>query len=85
MQFTMANLVDLLFSLSGGVEAPDRPAEELADLEFTELGIDSLTLFNVLHRIQHSYGVELSPDIVVELETPRDLFDEVVRKSTIAA
>jgi act minimal PKS acyl carrier protein len=85
MQFTMAELVDLLFSLTGGAEAPDRAAEELADLEFTELGIDSLALFNALHRIQHIYGVELSPDIVIELETPRDLFNEVVRQLTIAA
>ena len=85
MQFTMAKLVDLLFSLTGEAEAPDRPAEELADLEFTELGIDSLALFNALHRIQHIYGVELSPDIVIELETPRDLFHEVVRQHTIAA
>lgn len=85
MAFTMAGLVDLLVSLTGGSEAPDRPAEELADLEFTELGIDSLALFNALHRIQHVYGVELSPDIVIELETPRDLFNEVVRQLTIAA
>ncbi|MGW3966165.1 acyl carrier protein [Amycolatopsis sp. NPDC005003] len=85
MQFTMTELLDLLFSLTGEAEAPDRPAEELADLEFAELGIDSLALFNALHRIEQKHGVELPADIVIELETPRDLFDEVVRQLAIVA
>lgn len=82
--FTMDELIRLLDELSGDDVTLDGPVDRLADRDFADLGVDSLALFNALHRIRRTYGVEVPPDVVVELGTPRNLFDAVAQQVSVA-
>ncbi|NGO67598.1 acyl carrier protein [Streptomyces boncukensis] len=74
--FTTKQLVDLLRECAGEDEAVDLDGDIL-DLAFTDLGYDSLALFNTVSRIERDYAVELPEDVVGEAGTPRQLLDLV--------
>jgi minimal PKS acyl carrier protein len=80
VQFTIDELNRTLYTLAGEEDAPFSIGDDIADVDFVDLGIDSLTLFNTLHRIQRDYSIELPDEVVIELSTPRELFDEITRQ-----
>jgi act minimal PKS acyl carrier protein len=81
VEFTIDELTRLLYTLAGGEEeAPFNLGDDIADMDFVDIGIDSLTLFNTLHRIQRDYDIELPDEVVIELSTPRELLDEVAKQ-----
>ncbi|WP_053849565.1 acyl carrier protein [Streptomyces sp. NRRL B-24085] len=74
--FEIKDLVQLLRECAGEDEEVDLDGDIL-DLQFTDLGYDSLALFNTVSRIERDYSVELPDDVVAEIRTPRQLVDLV--------
>jgi minimal PKS acyl carrier protein len=52
-------------------------AGDILDVPFADLGYDSLALMESAARIKQEYGVDISDDILAELETPRAVLDLV--------
>jgi act minimal PKS acyl carrier protein len=66
------NLMD-----ADGVEDRVALAPSMLDLDFAEIGVDSLTVVELIDRIQEMYGVPIADDVVQMLSTPRKLLDFV--------
>lgn len=73
---TMARLVDILRESAGEDEAVDLDGDVL-DTPFTDLGYDSLALYNTVGRVEREYRIRLPEDLVGDSTTPRDLIDAV--------
>ncbi len=52
------------------------------DSTFEDLGIGSLELVELLHRVQDAFGVALPAHVLASAETPRDLLQAVTRSHT---
>ncbi|MFD6224068.1 acyl carrier protein [Nocardia asteroides] len=72
--FTLDDLRRILREGSGDSPGLDG---EFADLEFEELGYESLALLETTGRIKREFGVALDDDAVVAVTTPRALVDLV--------
>ena len=55
------------------------------DSPFDDLGIGSLELVELLHRVQDSFGVTLPSHLLATAETPRDLMRAVTRNHAPSA
>lgn len=73
-EFTVQDLVRLLRECAGEDESVDLEGDIL-DTTFTDLGYDSLALFNTVSRIERDYLVQLPDEVVSEARTPRHLTD----------
>jgi act minimal PKS acyl carrier protein len=73
---TIDDLRDVLAACAGGAENASLNGD-FSDLDFEELGYDSLALMETAARIEQDYGVHLPDDLVTELRTPRELLDFV--------
>lgn len=71
-------LITILRECAGEDEEVDLDGEVL-DVEFQDLGYDSIALLETASRIQIAYGVVLADDVVVQARTPRELLDLVNR------
>lgn len=43
---------------------------DIADIEFSELGYDSLAVLEVCGQVERRYGVQISAEAVAEMPTP---------------
>jgi minimal PKS acyl carrier protein len=58
---------------STGVEPDPEFGGEITDIEFEELGYDSLALLETAARISREYGIALDDDVVADARTPGEL------------
>jgi acyl carrier protein len=75
-KLTVDGLKDLLSSAAGVPEDIDLDVDIL-DIEFDQLGYDSLALLETFSRIERGYGVQLDDSLVTEAVTPRLLLGAV--------
>jgi len=73
---TIADLRRVLREAAGAADNVDLDGDIL-DLEFADLGYDSLALLETAARISHEFGVKLDDDVVVDANTPRKLLTAV--------
>jgi minimal PKS acyl carrier protein len=50
---------------------------DIGDVPFGELGYDSLAVLEIANKIKKDFGVVIPDDLIVELETPRELIGYV--------
>lgn len=48
---------------------------EIIDMEFAELGYDSIAVLEVVGHIRRQYGISLEEDALADVHTPRSLLD----------
>ena len=68
-EFTLDDLREIM-RISVGVEEGVDLDGPIAELEFTELGYDSLALAEVVSQVSRRYAVEIGEDEAFELTTP---------------
>ncbi|WP_369033865.1 MULTISPECIES: acyl carrier protein [Streptomyces] len=80
------NIDDLKRILLEGAGEPEGPGVEATtvDLEFQELGYDSLAVLETCTRIEREFGVSLDEEVLGQARTPRVLVDVVNRHLSIA-
>ncbi|SFP84531.1 acyl carrier protein [Amycolatopsis rubida] len=69
-KFTLENLRETMRSSAGIDEGVDLDGD-IADVEFTELGYDSLAVLELASQVQRRYGVRIPEEAVAEMPTPR--------------
>ncbi|MBV6695864.1 acyl carrier protein [Kitasatospora aureofaciens] len=82
-EFTLDDLIAVLKEAAGADEGVD--LDDILDVPFTDLGYDSLALFNTVNTIERDRGIALPDETVVEATTPRLLLDAVNRGLAKAA
>lgn len=75
-QFTLDDLKEALRTAAGEDESVDLDGGIL-DLEFGDLGYDSLAIMETASHIERGYGVQLPEDEVGNKQTPREFIDFV--------
>ena len=75
-RMTIEDLTRILVECAGAADAVEA-GKDLHDLEFEELGYDSLALMETAARTKVEFGVDLPDDVVAELHTPRAYLDTV--------
>lgn len=70
-KFTFIDLKRILNSCAGVDETVDLDGPVL-DIEFIDLGYDSLALLELANRVQREYGVLMPDDAPHQMTTPRD-------------
>jgi minimal PKS acyl carrier protein len=80
------NIDDLKRILLEGAGQPEGPGVEAAtvDVEFQELGYDSLAVLETCTRIEREFGVSLDEEVLGQARTPRALVDVVNKQLSIA-
>ncbi|UGY92999.1 acyl carrier protein [Streptomyces gobiensis] len=73
---TIDDLQRILVQGAGADESIDLSGD-IQDVEFEDLGYDSLAMLETAARIQQQYGVVLSDEQILELRTPRQVVDAV--------
>lgn len=73
---TLDDVRRILISCAGDLETSDLSGD-ISDLEFDDLGYDSLALLETAARIKQELGVHIPDDRITELRTPRELLDMV--------
>ena len=77
--FALAELKKIVDACYDGVEAAALD-ETALDTSFTDLGFDSLTVFEIVVRIQDEYAIDVPDERLDELTTPRRLVDYVAER-----
>lgn len=75
-EVTLEDLKRILTEGAGADESIDLDGEVL-DMEFAELGYDSLALLETASRLQREFGIVLDDDATIAAATPRALLDLV--------
>jgi act minimal PKS acyl carrier protein len=77
--FTLTRLTEIIEECGDPDSSATVPLDgnDIGNVSFEELGIDSLTLFNTCVEIESIYPVKLSLDDVLAAETPNGLLDLV--------
>jgi acyl carrier protein len=70
-QLTLDGLREIMLQCAGADESVDLH-RDILDIEFEELGYDSLAMLETAGHIKRTYGAQLD-DTVVEARTPREL------------
>jgi act minimal PKS acyl carrier protein len=71
--FTMDDLADVMRSSACWEEDGPGRETELGGVGFTELGLDSLALLEILTKVSRQWGVRIPDEAVTELRTPGEL------------
>ncbi|MCL6731476.1 acyl carrier protein [Streptomyces neyagawaensis] len=74
--FTLVDLKRILLEGAGADEGVDLDGEIL-DMEFVELGYESLALLETSSRIEREYDISLDESAMADVTTPRALIDLV--------
>ncbi|MEV5903039.1 acyl carrier protein [Streptomyces sp. NBC_00015] len=75
-EFTLPDLRTILLEAAGTDEDVDLDGD-IADLDFQDLGYESLALLETAGRIERAYGISLDEEAFTEARTPRALIDLV--------
>jgi act minimal PKS acyl carrier protein len=73
---TMNELCEILIECAGEDEAAALRGD-IAEVEFDELGYDSLALMETAARIKQRFGVSIPDERIAELSTPASVLDVV--------
>ncbi|MEV6948442.1 acyl carrier protein [Streptomyces sp. NPDC051172] len=73
-RLTLDGLRSILLECAGADESVDLD-RDILDMEFADLGYDSLAVLETVSLIQRRHGAALQDDVVLEARTPRDLID----------
>ncbi|HEY4021567.1 MAG TPA: acyl carrier protein [Pseudonocardiaceae bacterium] len=73
---TMNELCEILIECAGADEATLERGD-IAEMEFEDLGYDSLALLETAARIKQRFGVSIPDERIVELGTPGSVLDAV--------
>ena len=82
--FTLADLKRILLEGSGAPEGTDLEGDIL-DMEFSDIGYDSLALLETTSRIEREYRIELDESLAGDATTPRALLDAISAHLTARA
>ncbi|MGW8886160.1 acyl carrier protein [Streptomyces sp. NPDC055749] len=74
--FTITEFRDVVSACFGGATSEEIKDSTL-DTEFTDLGFDSLTVYEIVLRIQDDFGVTIPDEELDELKTPSALIQHV--------
>ncbi|MFF4802803.1 acyl carrier protein [Streptomyces sp. NPDC001351] len=74
--FTLADLKRILLEGAGADDGVDLDGEIL-DMEFVDLGYESLALLETSSRIEREYDISLDESAMADVTTPRALIDLV--------
>lgn len=77
-ELTLTELTEILRECAGE-DNNSTLRGEILDVEFGDLGYDSIALMETAGRIQIKYGVTLADEVVVKADTPRELLRLVNR------
>ncbi|MGV9427513.1 acyl carrier protein [Streptomyces sp. NPDC003656] len=75
-EFTLSDLRTILLEAAGTDENVDLDGDIL-DLDFQDLGYESLALLETAGRIERTYGISLEEEALADARTPRLLVDLV--------
>ncbi len=75
-RFTLSDLRTILLEAAGTDENVDLDGD-IADLDFQDLGYESLALLETAGRIERAYGISLDEEALGDARTPRQLIDLV--------
>jgi minimal PKS acyl carrier protein len=75
-EITLDDLKRVLRQGAGTEEGVDLDGDVI-DVEFEELGYDSLALLETAARLEREYGVRLEDEATMEAKTPRKLLELV--------
>jgi minimal PKS acyl carrier protein len=82
-RLTIDQLRTILLEAAGEAEVSGT-GPDIEDIEFTDLGYDSISLLEAAGRIERDRGVKLDDDLIVSARTPRALL-AVVNERLAAA
>lgn len=74
--FTLPDLRRILLEAAGTDENVDLDGD-ITDLDFTDLGYESLALLETAGRIERTYGISLDEEALADARTPGLLIDLV--------
>lgn len=83
-QFMMADLVRTMRAAAGEDVSVDLDGDIL-DVEFEELGYDSLAVLETAGAVEREFGVQLPEEAMAEVRTPRAFVDFVNVRLAAAA
>jgi act minimal PKS acyl carrier protein len=75
-EFALSDLRTILLEAAGTDENVDLDGD-ITDLDFQDLGYESLALLETAGRIERTYGISLDEDALFAARTPRLLIDLV--------
>lgn len=78
-EFTLNDLREIMRSSAGTDEDVDLNGDIL-DVEFTEIGYDSLAVLELASQVQRKYGVPIPDETVAEMRTPRDVIEFITKQ-----
>lgn len=71
MQYTLQDLDASVRAAAGDQDDVAPLTEDTLDVEFADMGCDSLVLLELINSIRRSHGLELPDDAVEHMRTPR--------------
>jgi act minimal PKS acyl carrier protein len=83
-RLTINQLRTILVQSAGEAEGYDLDGD-IEDIEFEDLGYDSICLLEAAGRIERDCGVKLDDDLIVSARTPRALLAVVNEQLAIAS
>lgn len=83
-RLTINQLRTILHESAGEAEGAD-PDGDIEDIEFADLGYDSISLLEAAGRIERDCGVKLDDDLIVSARTPRALLAVVNERLATAS
>jgi act minimal PKS acyl carrier protein len=75
-EFTLRELRTVLIEAAGTDENVDLGGD-IIDVDFTDLGYESLALLETAGQIERAYGISLDEEALADARTPRQLIDLV--------
>lgn len=75
-EFALSDLRTILLEAAGTDENVDLDGD-ITDLDFQDLGYESLALLETAGRIERTYGISLDEEALADARTPRLLIDLV--------
>ncbi|MER6666884.1 acyl carrier protein [Amycolatopsis japonica] len=70
----MSELKEIMRACAGVDEGVDLDAD-IADVEFAELGYDSLAVLELANQVERRYGIPIPDEAVAEMPTPGRALD----------
>lgn len=67
----------LILVACAGAEDEAAPDQDITDLEFEELGYDSLALMETAAQLERDYGVQIPEEQIADIKTPGDMLELV--------
>lgn len=73
-QITLFDLLQIMSTCSGTDEAVSL-SEDVTDVEFLELGYDSLAVLEIVTQVQRQFGLSISDEDIETLTTPASMLE----------